>query len=75
MKSGETIDGATVKDLMNALISHGCHGEHRPSSSDSNRDLTRRIGCGSVPIHPGNDISSGQLTVNFVYEACGDGVC
>ncbi|KAL6711825.1 hypothetical protein ACN47E_002868 [Coniothyrium glycines] len=32
--------------------------------------------CGSSPIHPGNDVSTGQVTVNYVSENHGcDGVC
>jgi hypothetical protein len=33
-------------------------------------------GCGSVPLNPGNDVSQGQLTINFVGGAPGCvGVC
>ncbi|KAI9802869.1 MAG: hypothetical protein M1833_001468 [Piccolia ochrophora] len=41
-------------DLIDRLISHGCHG------------------CGSQPTDPsGNDVSHGELTVNFVTDPCG----
>ncbi|KAF2035956.1 killer toxin [Setomelanomma holmii] len=32
-------------------------------------------GCGSVPLHPGNNVNTGELTVNFVEHVCRDGVC
>ncbi|XP_044717521.1 kp4 domain-containing protein [Hirsutella rhossiliensis] len=31
--------------------------------------------CGSVPTQPGNDVSKGQLTVNFVKNSCCQGDC
>ncbi|PHH60619.1 hypothetical protein CDD81_1409 [Ophiocordyceps australis] len=31
--------------------------------------------CGSVPTHPGNDVSKGQLTVNYVSKPCCEGDC
>ncbi|KID84465.1 Killer toxin, Kp4 [Metarhizium guizhouense ARSEF 977] len=31
--------------------------------------------CGSVATHPGNDVSAGALTVNFVKEPCCKGDC
>jgi hypothetical protein len=75
MKTGESIDGAQAKDLMTALIYHGCKGKHLPSYSDSERDLTCVVGCGSVPVHSGNNVNTGQLTVNWVMKGCGEGVC
>jgi hypothetical protein len=32
-------------------------------------------GCGSCPIHPGNNVNTGEITVNFVRKGCGSGVC
>ncbi|KAI8940411.1 hypothetical protein NX059_004101 [Plenodomus lindquistii] len=31
--------------------------------------------CGSNPVHPGNNIGTGQVTMNFVQKSCGPGVC
>jgi hypothetical protein len=31
--------------------------------------------CGSNPIHPGNNVKHGQITVNFVEFYCATGVC
>jgi hypothetical protein len=31
--------------------------------------------CGSNPIHSGNDVNDGELTVNYVLVACGEGLC
>ncbi|KAM0189140.1 hypothetical protein ACHAPI_010158 [Fusarium lateritium] len=31
--------------------------------------------CGSVPTQPGNNVDNGQLTVNFVSDACCEGNC
>jgi hypothetical protein len=41
---------------------------------DRDSELTRRAGCGSIPIHEGNNIKSGQLTVNYVDKPC-NGIC
>ncbi|KAJ6789041.1 hypothetical protein PWT90_08412 [Aphanocladium album] len=32
-------------------------------------------GCGSIPTQPGNDVSKGQLTVNYVSKPCCEGNC
>jgi hypothetical protein len=32
-------------------------------------------GCGSNPIHPGNNVNDGEITVNYVIKTCGEGVC
>ncbi|KAF4445485.1 killer toxin, Kp4/SMK-like, core [Fusarium austroafricanum] len=31
--------------------------------------------CGSVPIHDGNNVDDGQLTVNYVSDPCCEGTC
>jgi hypothetical protein len=31
--------------------------------------------CGSNPIHPGNNVGDGQVTINFVRDFCKTGVC
>ncbi|KAI8940410.1 hypothetical protein NX059_004100 [Plenodomus lindquistii] len=31
--------------------------------------------CGSVPLHPGNDVEDGELTINFVFNGCGEQIC
>ncbi|KAF2850675.1 killer toxin [Plenodomus tracheiphilus IPT5] len=31
--------------------------------------------CGSNPIHPGNNVNDGELTVNFVFKGCGEKIC
>ncbi|KAL6159894.1 hypothetical protein ACJQWK_05727 [Exserohilum turcicum] len=31
--------------------------------------------CGSCPVHTGNDGSMGEVTINFVFNGCGNGVC
>lgn len=31
--------------------------------------------CGSIPTQPGNDVSKGQLTVNYVSKPCCEGDC
>jgi hypothetical protein len=31
--------------------------------------------CGSDPIHPGNNVNDGQITINYVYDFCKTGIC
>ncbi|KAH3966747.1 hypothetical protein HBH96_182620 [Parastagonospora nodorum] len=31
--------------------------------------------CGSSPVYRGNDVNKGELTVNYVYHGCGNGIC
>lgn len=38
-------------------------------------DMAGRLGCGSCPVHTGNDGSMGEVTINFVFNGCGNGVC
>ena len=32
-------------------------------------------GCGSCPTKPGNDVNTGEITVNYVTSGCKEGVC
>jgi ferredoxin len=32
-------------------------------------------GCGSCPTKPGNNVGTGEITVNYVSSACNEGVC
>ncbi|KAF2669833.1 killer toxin [Microthyrium microscopicum] len=32
-------------------------------------------GCGSCPVFPGNDVSTGEITVNYVKNHCGTKIC
>jgi len=40
-----------------------------PSNTDS------LPGCGSCPTKPGNDVNTGEITVNYVTSGCKEGVC
>ncbi|TQV90465.1 hypothetical protein V2A60_010455 [Cordyceps javanica] len=68
--------------------SHGSQGSfcafYQNGASGSAKDAYNQIqqlldhgcrGCGSVPTQPGNDVSKGELTVNYVSNACCEGDC
>ncbi|OAA52155.1 Killer toxin, Kp4/SMK-like, core [Cordyceps fumosorosea ARSEF 2679] len=68
--------------------SHGSQGSicafYQNGASGSTKDAYGQLqqlldhkchACGSVPTEPGNDVSKGELTVNYVSKPCCEGDC
>ncbi|KAK9437838.1 killer toxin, Kp4/SMK-like, core [Metarhizium brunneum] len=68
--------------------SHGSQGSvcafYQNGASGSARDAYGQVQglidhrcrqCGSIPTQPGNDVSKGELTVNYVGKPCCEGDC
>lgn len=34
-----------------------------------------RAECGSCPVHPGNNVNTGEVTINYTIKGCGEGKC
>lgn len=82
----EIIFAFKVREKVEWIKRHGCHRKCFFSLVSSLRflhaggcvvgaDMAGRLGCGSCPVHTGNDGSMGEVTINFVFNGCGNGVC
>ncbi|KAK5990861.1 KP4 killer toxin [Cladobotryum mycophilum] len=59
-----------------AFFQSGASGSARDAYNFAQQLLDHKCGaCGSVPTQGGNDVSKGQLTVNYVTQPCCDGDC
>ncbi|EGX95195.1 Killer toxin, Kp4/SMK-like, core [Cordyceps militaris CM01] len=59
-----------------AFYQNGASGTARDAYGQLQQLLDHKCrACGSVPTQPGNDVSKGELTVNFVSKACCGGSC